>query len=137
MPLTFIDANVLISASRGEAPAAERALDILDDPSREFASSAFLCLEILPKPIYERRQPEVDFYEKFFDAVAHWAAPNPELVDAAFEVAKSHGLAAMDALHVAAAESLGVVEFVTGELSSKPMFRVTSMRMRSIQSDLP
>jgi predicted nucleic acid-binding protein len=38
----------------------------------------------------------------------------------------------MDALHIAAAEALGAAEFVTGEKKQKPLFRVTSMAIRSL-----
>lgn len=135
--LTFVDASVLIEAFRGESRAARRALDILDDPSRKFAASEFLRLEVVPKPKYERRQSELAFYQDFFDAVAQWATPEPKLVDAALDVAGKHGLAAMDALHVAVAEALGVTEFVTAELPEKPLFRVQSVRLRSIRASPP
>lgn len=42
MTRTFIDSGVLIVAARGEGAIAERALAILEDPNREFASSVFL-----------------------------------------------------------------------------------------------
>jgi predicted nucleic acid-binding protein len=42
------------------------------------------------------------------------------------------GLAAMDALHVAAALSVGAEEFVTREKKTKPMFRVSSLKVVSI-----
>jgi hypothetical protein len=40
--LTFVDAGVLIAAARGGNIQAGRAMDILDDPERQFASSPFL-----------------------------------------------------------------------------------------------
>jgi hypothetical protein len=49
---TYLDAGVLISAARGKAPLATKALDILDDPNRQFVSSVFLKLEVLPKAVY-------------------------------------------------------------------------------------
>ncbi|HEY6141146.1 MAG TPA: hypothetical protein VI670_25605 [Thermoanaerobaculia bacterium] len=42
MKLTFVDAGVLIAAARGGNIQAGRAMDILDDPERQFASSPFL-----------------------------------------------------------------------------------------------
>jgi hypothetical protein len=47
--LTFIDAGVLIAAARGTGIKALKAFSVLDDPSREFASSLFVQLEVLPK----------------------------------------------------------------------------------------
>ena len=41
---TYVDAGVLITAARGVAPIAIKALEVLDDPNREFASSIFLKL---------------------------------------------------------------------------------------------
>ncbi|AHJ28173.1 hypothetical protein NSP_18400 [Nodularia spumigena CCY9414] len=38
----------------------------------------------------------------------------------------------MDALHVAAALSVGAEEFVTREKKTKPMFRVSSLKVVSI-----
>lgn len=39
MICTYVDTGVLIAAARGQAAVAFKALDILDDPNREFASS--------------------------------------------------------------------------------------------------
>ncbi len=50
-----------------------KAMQVLDDPDREFVSSPFLKLEILPKAVYGKRQAEVEFYQTFFAAVRHWA----------------------------------------------------------------
>lgn len=73
MICTFIDSGVLIAAARGEGEIAERALQILEDNQREFASSLFLNLEVLPKAIYNKRTSEIEFYEEYFDAVSYWA----------------------------------------------------------------
>ena len=47
MRLTFVDAAVLIAAARGGNQQAARAMEILDDPEREFAASPFLRLEVV------------------------------------------------------------------------------------------
>ncbi|HXH39143.1 MAG TPA: hypothetical protein VNN08_10990 [Thermoanaerobaculia bacterium] len=46
MKLTFVDAGVLIAAARGGNIQAGRAMEISDDPEREFAASPFLLLEV-------------------------------------------------------------------------------------------
>jgi len=46
--LTFVDAGVLIAASRGGSEQSARAMEILDDPEREFAASFFLRLTRRP-----------------------------------------------------------------------------------------
>lgn len=134
MALTYVDASVLIAATKGKSEEAHRALSILDDPSRTFAASEFLRLEVLPKAIFERQRDEKDFYEGFFIRVIQWAITNESLVDAAFKLASEHGLAAMDALHVVAARALGAEEYVTGEKPTKPVFRVRDIKIRSLHA---
>jgi len=51
---TFLDTGVLIAAALRTEETALQALQILDDPDREFVSSIFVKLEVLPKTIYSR-----------------------------------------------------------------------------------
>jgi predicted nucleic acid-binding protein len=120
---TFIDAGVLIAAARGKTPIAIRALEILDDSNREFAASIFLKLEVLPKAIYHRNIFEVEFYEAVFSAVAYWADSLHKITEEAYAEACDLGLAALDALHIAAALSVGATELVTTEKLDKPIHR--------------
>jgi len=129
---TYIDAGVLITAARGIAPLAIKALEVLDDPDREFVSSVFLKLEILPKAMYYRNKAEAEFYKTFFNAVIHWADTLDRIVQEAFSEACSSGLAAMDALHVASAAALGADELVTTERAEKPIHRTALVRVVSI-----
>ena len=131
---TFVDAGVLIAAARGKDDVAVQAMEILDDPDREFVSSPFLKLEILPKPIYEKRHAEVEFYQAFFDSVAHWANSVEEISKNADTEACKCGLSAMDALHVAAAASAGAVDLITTEKAEKPIHRVNAVNVLSIHS---
>jgi hypothetical protein len=64
--LTFVDAGVLIAAARGGNIQAARAMEIFDDPDREFAASPFLRLEVLPQALFNKRAAEAEFYEAFF-----------------------------------------------------------------------
>lgn len=129
---TYIDSGVFIAAFRGSEDIALRAIQILDDPNREFASSQFVRLEVLPKPIHGKRQDEIDFYETFFAQVSYWAESLDELVEPAFAQASSYGLAALDALHVAAAFLVGAEELITTEKPTKPMHRITGIQVISI-----
>lgn len=129
---TYIDANLLIAAFKGADALGQRALQVLDDPNRELVVSAAVLLEVRPKPHYEHRQSEIDFY----DAVAADAEYLPWSVEAlrrAHSVAEKYGISAMDAIHVATALEAGVNEFVTAEKPEKPMFRVTELNMQSIR----
>jgi len=74
---------VLIAASRGGPEQAARALAILDDPARQFASSAFVRLEVLPQARFNQRFGELAFYERFFSTVSVWATDRKAIVDGA------------------------------------------------------
>ncbi|MDF5710801.1 MAG: nucleic acid-binding protein [Nostoc sp. S4] len=132
MICTFIDSAVLIVAARAEDPISEMAMQILEDPSREFASSIFLKLEVLPKAIYNQRIAEVRFYEEYFNSVLHWATNLDEIIHNAYHIeASQSGLGAMDALHIAAV-SVGAVEFITAEKAKSSIPRTNSIRIISI-----
>lgn len=132
MKITYIDSGVLLSATDGVGRIAEKALEILGDFNREFASSEFVKLEVMPKAVYNKQTEEAQFYEEFFSNVIYWANDLEKIVQDANNTACKYGLAAMDALHIAAALSVDAEEFVTTEKPTKPMFRVTSIQVISI-----
>ena len=82
--------------------------------------------------MFHRRLDEVSFYTVFFAAVARWAEPDSALTDSALSLAARFGLSALDALHVAAALSVGADELLTTERSQKPIHRVTEIRVRTL-----
>lgn len=131
MTITFIDAGVLIAAARGRTEVSARAMAILDDPSRSFASSEFVRLEVLPKAFFNRKTDEAEFYLEFFRAVTRWPSNTDAVVRHAYEIAVKFGMAALDALHVAAAISAGAQELVTTERPGKPLHRTTDIRPAS------
>ena len=135
MTVTFVDAGVLIAAARGRADVFARAMEILDDPERTFASSEFVRLEVLPKAVFNRKSEEAEFYSEFFRAVSHWPGNIDAVVTDAYNKGIKYGLAAMDALHAAAAISAGAEEFITTEKDGKPLHRVTDIRVQSIHTD--
>ncbi len=132
MKITYIDSGVLLSATDGVGRIAEKALFVLGDSNREFASSVFIKLEVAPKAVYNKQTEEAQFYEEFFSDVNHWANDLDKIVQDAYQIASQYGLAAMDALHVAAALSVGASELVTTEKRTKPMHRVTSINVVSL-----
>jgi predicted nucleic acid-binding protein len=132
LTLTFVDAGVLIAAVRGTAEIGLRANQVLGDPRRSFASSPFLRLEVLPKARFHKKFGEVYFYETFFEVVERWAVPDSALLGQAQSLASRFGLSALDALHVAAALSVGADEILTTERLEKPIHRVTEIRVRSL-----
>lgn len=132
MKRTFIDAGVLVAAARGVGDISEKALAILQDSEREFASSIFIKLEVLPKAVYNRQTDEAEFYETFFNAVTYWANDVERIIEEAYKIAGTYGLASMDSLHVAAALLVGAEELITTEKPTKPMYRVTGIQVISI-----
>ncbi|NEQ75822.1 MAG: PIN domain-containing protein [Okeania sp. SIO2C9] len=129
---TYIDSGVLIQASRGDTSIGIKAQEILDDPQREYATSSFVKLEVLPKAIYNKQLAEVNFYETFFAGCTIWANELEKIVEYAQKLASDFGINAIDALHVAAAISVNADELITTEKPNKPMHRVTQIKVTSI-----
>lgn len=129
---TFIDTGVLITAARGNEADAQIALQILQDPNREFASSPFLKLEVLPKALFNQKSIEAEFYEAYFEAISHWAMDLEKVLQAGYQQAATHGLGAMDALHIAAALATDCQEFITSEKPNKSIHRTPSIPVISI-----
>lgn len=134
MKLTFVDAGVLIAAARGGSEQASRAMEILDDPEREFASSPFLRLEVLPQAVFNQREAEVAFYEAFFSAVSTWVTNLEAMTEAALREASTCGVEAMDALHVAAAASVAA-ELVTTEKPTRSIHRARSVKILTLHPE--
>jgi len=129
---TFVDSGLLIAVAKGANDVYEEALAVLDDPEREFVSSVYVQLEVLPMASWLRRDDQVESYEAFFASVSRWVSSSPELSEQALRLGREHGLSAVDALHIAAAEAEGA-ELVTQENPTRPMFRVTSITVTSIR----
>jgi predicted nucleic acid-binding protein len=126
---------VLIATARGGSEQAARAMDILDDPDRQFAASPFLRLEVLPQATFNKRRAEVAFYDAFFSAVSKWATDLTAITEAALTEASRCGVEAMDALHVAAAASVGADELATSEKPSRSIHRARGVRVITIHPE--
>lgn len=117
---TYVDANVLIVAAKGQPADSERAFAVLADPNRRFARSIFLDLEILPNS----HGGQLAFYEEFLKAAEVEASDYGRICALAKQEAIAHGISAMDALHLAAASTVQA-EFVTFERLTRPLHRST------------
>lgn len=104
------------------------------DENRQFLTSDAVKLELLPKPTFERHQTEIQFYNEHFKTAAPSEPFSAALWEEAFALAKKHGLAAMDSLHLASAIRQGAKEFITTELPGKPIFRVHGIKVLSLQA---
>jgi len=131
---TFLDAGVLIAAFRASGPLAAPAAATLNDANREFVTSEFVRLEVLPKPTYLKRASEVAFQDTFFAACVLSVPITVAMAQLAMQRAKMFGLSAVDALHVAAAEIAGADELVTSERPTSPLLRVDTVRVVSCRS---
>jgi predicted nucleic acid-binding protein len=106
----------------------------VEDLNRQFASSQLVELELLPKTVFEKRPTEQAFYQAHFRESIASQALDHELADDARRLAEKYGLAAVDALHVAAALRLRAEKFYTAEKPGKPMFRVKELKVISLHS---
>ena len=129
---TFIDSGVLIYAARGTADLSAPAVDILSDTTREFVSSEWVRLEVLPKAQYFQHEAEVGFYNLFFARVSIWAPFEADLLSRAFEEATLSGLSAVDAIHVVLATSTGCEELITSEKPTSAIHRTNRIRVVSL-----
>ncbi len=128
---TYIDTNVLIAAFRGNNSVSDQAQKVLDDPNRTFVVSDYLELEVLPKPLFLKKEEEVAFMRAIF-AVAENVPTSPEVTKNAIELASRYNISPMDALHVGVAQAANVDEFITLEKWTKPMCQVTEVNVTSI-----
>ena len=129
---TFLDASLLIAAHRGDPSVRARALAVLDDEKRIFVTSDFVRLEVVPKAAYHQNDDELAFYELVLSS-STTVEVSKDLVASALNEAKSHGLSAVDALHIAAAKQSGCVELYTAEREEKPLFRSSGVRVVSVR----
>ncbi len=131
--LTFLDSSVLIAAHRGQPTDRESALAIINDPSRKFIATPFLYLETMPKALYSRSREEIDLYQAYFDSIRVWINDLETIVSIAREESERHGLAAMDAMHVAAAYLAEADVLLTLERRTKPIYRTSLVRVAYLE----
>jgi predicted nucleic acid-binding protein len=131
---TFLDAGVLLTAWRGQPVDADAAIALMEDPQRAFVTSQLVKLELIPKAAHFKQSAELNFYNVHFDAAIGEEPLSKELGKSADKLASKYGLAAVDALHIAAAIRQGAREFITTESPSKPLYRVTEISVKSLRS---
>lgn len=125
---TYLDSSVLIHAVQGADGG--KALQLLEDATRDFVAATFLKLELLPQPTFHHRVKELAFLEEYFRRVVAWEEATEDLLADALQEAARVPLSAVDAIHVAAARRLKADELVTGEKPGKPLYKVSGLRVR-------
>jgi len=130
--VTYIDSGVLIFAAQGTTAAAALALPFLADPGREYVTSDYVRLEVLPQATFHRRSEELAFYNLFFATTTRSIPTSDALIKYALEEACKTGIAALDAIHIACAVFAGAEEIITSEKINKPMHRTKLVKVVSI-----
>jgi len=134
MKRTYIDASVLLAAFQGEDDTSRRALEVLDDPGRILVVSDYLRLEVLPKPTFYKRYGEIKFMNLVLESTSENVYTSPQLTRQAVGIAGKYDMTPIDSLHVAAAVVAAVDELVTMEKPTKPMCRVSEVKVISLYS---
>jgi predicted nucleic acid-binding protein len=130
--LTYIDSGVLIFAAQGTTVAAALALPFLGDLAREYVTSDYVRLEVLPKATFYKRAAEVEFYNRFFETTTRSIPTSPALLEYALEEACKTGIHGVDAVHIACAVFAGAEEFITSEKTGTPIHRTKLVKIVSI-----
>jgi len=130
---TFVDSNVLITAFQGKDEIWQRAIDIIDDPEREFIVSDYLKLEVIPQPTFHQRHEEIQFMHTFFDGASLYASPTPIITAQAVNLACQYSLSPMDALHAGTAVESKVDELITLEKPAKPLCQIKEIKVVSLR----
>lgn len=127
----FLDASVLINAFQGQQQLRECALAILSEPLFEFWYSPLLKMEVTLQPTYQRHNLALAFYNTYFSRSQCYGDLN-RMFEVGSQQATKHGIAVVDALHIAAAHLAKCPYLVTAEKSTKPMFRTKLLKVVSI-----
>jgi len=127
----FLDADVLIAAFQGERQLRECALAILSEPLFDFWYNPLLHMEVMIQPTYQRHSLELAFYKTYFSGASCHGNLN-QIFEIGKQEAMKHGIAAVDALHVATAHLARCAVLVTAEKPTKPMFRTKLVKVVSI-----
>ncbi len=137
---TYIDSGVLISAVRGTneqwahgTKVSDVALSYLFDPLREYVTSDYVKVEVLPKCIFHGFSKERQFYEDFFRRSSTRVPCSDELLEFAIEEGGKTGISGMDAIHVAAAIVASAEELITGERPEKIINQAKGVKVISIR----
>jgi predicted nucleic acid-binding protein len=130
--LTYIDSGVLIFAARGNTDAAALALPFLADPNREYVTSDYVRLEVLPKATFHKRTAELAFYNLFFTTTTRSIPTSEALLKYALDEACKTGIQGLDSVHIACAVFAGAEEFITSEKTNTPIHRTRLVKVVSI-----
>ncbi len=124
----YLDSGALIVAALGQAGPGLRRLLESDETEVTFLASFMTWLEVIPKPTFNKYTNQVAFYERQRDQSVH-VPINDAMLAYAFQTAVKYGLGGPDGLHLACAVTEKADLFVTTERGTRPMHRVTEVRV--------
>ncbi len=130
---TFVDADVLIAAFRGEEEICAKAMQVLDDPEREFIVSDYLELEVIPKPTFHGFNEEREFMEAYIGNAALRVSSMPPITAQAIALACRYNLGPLDALHAGASVASKADVLITLERPEKPLCQVQEIKVVSLR----
>jgi len=134
MTRTFLDSGILLTGWKGQEIDRDKARALMEDPEREFVAYQTLRLELFPKSSFFKSRSETAFYSGYFNRIKGEERLSEGLVDEAMKLGMEHGLAAADALNLAAAFRQGPSEFIITELPGGPLFRAKRIRVISLHA---
>jgi predicted nucleic acid-binding protein len=122
---TYIDSNVIINAVGGNnIDFTQKALNVLEDPSRSIMLSDYVKIETLPKMRYNKQERQVEFTEALFANADDYVNSSSEIVSLSENLASTYGLSAMDAFHAASAITGGADELGQTPMATDTKFAI-------------
>jgi hypothetical protein len=134
---TYIDSGVLIAAIRGDPEISEAARSYLFDPLRDYVTSDYIAIELIPKATYHGNTDEKEFYQSFFGRAMVHVPSSDALMRIAIDEGCRTGVSGLDAVHLACAVVGEAIELITSEKSTKPIHRTNLVKIVSINPQLP
>jgi len=131
---TFVDADVLITAFQGKDALWQKAMEVIDDPKREFVVSDYLKLEVIPKPTFHHFYEEVQFMEAFIDSASLQVNATPSITKQAIILASRYNLTPLDALHAGTAVESKADMLITLERPTSPLCQIKEIKVVSLRS---
>jgi len=131
--ITFVDADVLITAFQGKDKIWQKAIEVLDDPEREFVVSDYLKLEVIPKPTFHGFHEEVQFMQTFIDNASIQVGATPSITAQAITLACRYDLTPLDALHAGTAIESKADMLITLERPTSPLCQVKEVKIVSLR----
>jgi hypothetical protein len=111
----------------------DTALAYLHDPLRDYVTSDYLKVELLPKCTFHKNNEEKQFYEDFFKSCITHVPSSDALLALAIDEGGRTGISGMDAIHVACAVVGSAEELITGERPESLINKANGIKVISIR----